>query len=134
MNVEFFTLNINYQHNSTIYINAIQIKFVQLREIRESHPANRDKRNHTRGVYEFSRIESSTRGECIRGRRSTKEGNQRIGGGKIRKQRIPIINRSPVEKWTEGVERGKKKGERKGKEGREKRKHGSSISTSWILR
>lgn len=61
-----------------------------------------------------------------------KEGNQRIGG-KIRKQRIPIINRSPVEKWMES-KTGRKGGrKREAKEKGGKRKHGSSISTSWKL-
>lgn len=48
-----------------------------------------------------------------------KEGNQRIGG-KIRKQRISIINRSPVEKWMES-----KTGERK--ERRKKRGNGNTV-------
>lgn len=62
-----------------------------------------------------------------------KEGNQRIGG-KIRKQRIPIINRSPVEKWMESKTRRKGGRKREAKEKGGKRKHGSSISTSWKLR
>lgn len=99
------------------YINTIKIKLVQLREIRESHPVNRNKRNHTWRV----RIPPNWIERSGGYSRETvdKEGNQRIGG-KIRKQRIPIINRSPVEKWMESKTWGRK-------ERRKKRGNGNTV-------